>query len=254
MSDGPLSVLVKSLESLGIPSLSSLIACLAGAEEYKDFVSLVREFLPERERSILYRQTPQFQVAAFAQYFEDRYFPLDDPFKVGDVESYLDLTQGIPVILQGLSYDDYELIASDWREGYQLMTYLVESPYEEDRVALAEALSQYLPRELVEQIPPHANGLSPEELHRLLDGTKFQPLADWASMVWHDTGNFFLDTDYEEMWNQGRPPWNKETVQRLTQEWQQAERIGEEIYSLATWLEEDPPAHFAELLSFIQER
>lgn len=248
MSEGALSALAGRLRSLGVPLLSVLIARLEEAEDYEKFVALVKEFLPERERDILGETTPDRQVAAFATYFEDRYFPLDDRFKLGDVESYGDLTRSIPVIPQGLSYDDYNFIASDWRGGFQLMSYLVESPFGEERAALAEACEEYVPRELLERVP---EGLSPGELNRLLDGTPFKPLADWANIVWHDTGNFFLDTDVESLWSEGPPEWDRGIVEQLTTEWQQAERTQQEICDLAEWLEGDPPARFEELLNFI---
>jgi len=248
---GTLSILAGKLRSLGIPSLSALIARLEGAEEYDDFVALVREFLPEREQEILYESTPAQQVAAFASYFEDRYFPLDDSFKLGDVESYGDLTRCIPIIPLGLSYDDYQFMASDSRAGLQLMTYLVESPFGDERAALAEACEEHLPRNLIERVPEE--GISPGELRCLVD-TKYKGLALWADIVWHDTGNVFLDVDLEDLWSQGPPPWDREIVENLTRQWQQADRIHQQLFELVEWLEGDPPARFEELLNFILER
>jgi hypothetical protein len=252
VSDGTLSVLGQKLRSLGIPWLSVLISRLEEAGEYEDFVALVREFLPEREREILCESTPHMQIATFASYFEDSYFPLDDRFKMGDFESYGDLTRFIPVIPLGLSYDDYEMIASDWRGGFQLMTYLIENPFSEGRAALAEACEEYVPGRSLERVPEE--GFSPAELSRLLDGSQFKALVDWAWVMWHDTGNFFLDADYEELWNTPPPEWGKETVGNLTTQWHQAETTQQGIQELAERLEEDPPARFEELLSFILQR
>jgi len=251
VSDGPLSVLAGKLRSLGIPSLSVLIARLEGAEEYEAFVALVRKFLPEREGDILLQTTPQAQVAAFASDFQVRYFPLDYRFEIGDIEGYGELTWRIPVIPRGLSYDDYHWIASEWREGFQLMTYLVESPFGEERAALAEACEDCVPGYLLQQVPEQ--GFSPRELEHLLEGTKFIGLLHWANMVWHETGNFFLDIDYEELWS-APLEWDRGTVDWLTPQWHGAERIEEEVCNLAEWLEGDPPARFGELLNFILER
>jgi hypothetical protein len=250
--DGPLSVLAGRLRRLAVPSLSSLIAQLEGAEEYQEFAALVRELLPERELDILGMSTPEEQIAAFAQFFEDRYFPLDDSFKYGDVESYTDLTRGIPIVPLGLSYDDYHEITWDWREGYQLMTYLVQSPYDDVRASLAEACAEHVPEELLRQVPEE--GFSPGELHRLLDESPYRGLALWADIVWGNTGNVFLDTDLELLWQEGFPPWDRETVENLTREWQQAEVIQREVFDLAEWLEQDPAERFGELLNFILER
>lgn len=252
MPDGPLSVLAGRLRWLGVPSLSVLIGRLEGAEEYEDFVALVREFLPEREQEVLSESTPQSQVAVFASHFEVRYFPLDDSFKMGDIESYGDLTRFIPVIPLGLSYDEYQLMASDWRPGFQLLTYLVENPFGEERAALAEACQEYVSSSLLERVPE--KGLSPGELNRLTEGAQFKALADWARIIWHDTGNFFLDVDLEELWSGIPLSWDRETTDELTRQWQQAERIQQEILGLVEWLEQDPPARFEELLNFILER
>jgi len=89
--------------SLGPPSLSVLVARLGEMEEYEDFTALVREFLPEREEDILQNSTPASRMAAFASYFENRYFPIDDMIKIGELESYYELTRAIPTIVRGFS-------------------------------------------------------------------------------------------------------------------------------------------------------
>ena len=119
MSEELLQTLARRLNRHRIPSLTSLIARLEGEEEFREFVRLVREFLPEREADILSRESPVKQMQAFGDYFEDRYFPLDDVIW----EEYSDLVNYVPVRLQSVSYDEYEVISSDWRPGYQLLTY-----------------------------------------------------------------------------------------------------------------------------------
>ena len=253
--DGALLALTRRMLSLGPPSLSILIARLSEMEEYDDFVNIVKEFLPEREEEILHELTPAIQVAAFASYFEDRYFPLNDNLKLGEGESYYELTRSIPVIVKGLSYDDYQYIPSDWRPGFQLMTYLLEDPYEEGDapIALAEACQEHVPVELLQRVPE--GGLSLGEAHQLLDNTRYKALALWGDVMWFSTGNFFIDTDYEMLWGGGYgPDWDRETVENLTQQWQQSERIEQEVSDLADWLEEDLATRFEEILNFILER
>lgn len=251
--NGSLLVLAEKLRSLGLPSLSALIAQIGEIEEYHEFITIVREFLPEREKDILHNPTPASQIAAFASYFEDRYFPLEDNLKMGDIESYYDLIRGIPVSVYGISWDDYHEIASDYREGYQLMTYLIAAPYEGDaRIALAEACLQYVPQNLLEQVPE--GGIPPDEASRILDGTRYIALAHWGNILWSSTGNFFLDTCYEELWNEGLPEWSRGTVESLTRQWQQVENIQEEVFNFNTWLEEEPAARFEETLNFILEK
>ena len=254
--NGSLLALARKMRSFGPPSLSILISHLSEMEDYGDFVKLVKEFLPEREEDILHQLTPATQMAAFADYFEDRYFPLDDNIKLGEIESYFELTRGIPVIIRGISWDDYhEIATSDWRFGAQLIAYLIESPYEEGdaRIALAEACAEHVPVELLQRVPE--GGISPDEAHRILDNTPYKALALWADILCANTGNFFLDTDYEMLWSGGAlPEWDQETVEILTRHWQQANLIEQEIFDLYEVLEGDPTARFEEILNLILER
>jgi hypothetical protein len=235
---------------MGPPSLETLIAKLDEAEEYQEFLRIIREFLPEREAEILHEPTPDQQIRAFASRFEDRYFPLD----TGVEESYRDMIRGIPVVVMGLSYDDFHEGVSNWRPGFLLMTYLCQSGYDDEgtKVAQAEACLEHVPADLIRQAPD--GGLSPEEVHELFDDTPHKALANWADILYARTGNFFLDTDYETLWEGGFPDWDRETVEEFTRQWQQAEATYDEIGNLAGWLEEDPPARFAELIKIIRKR
>lgn len=249
----PLMVLAQKLLVRGIPSLSSLTAQISDAENYAQFINMVKTYLPEREQEILHEPTPMSQMARFGSYFEDRYFPLEESIKYGQFESYGDLTYRIPVVVMGFSYDDYHEV-HDWRPGALLMTYLIESPWEEDdiSVSMAEACVEHVPAALVERAGRIR--LSSEEAHRLLKGTKYEPLALWAHRLHYDTGNFFLDTDYEMLWNSIPPEWCPENVEELTRQWQQAEAHESKTGEFMEWLEEDLPGHFEELISFIEER
>jgi len=248
----PLLALAKKLLARRIPSLSSLVAQISDAENYAQFVQIVKTYLPEREQDILHESTPAAQIACFASYFEGRYFPLEETFKWGDVESYGDFTYRIPVVVMGFSYDDYHEI-HDWRPGAQLMTYLIESPWEDDiSVSLAEACEDHVPAALLERAGQIR--LSPGQARELLKGTKYQPLALWAERLCCDTGNFFLDTDWEMLWNSMPPGWDRDTVEELTRRWQQAELHESKTGDFMEWLEADLPGHFEELLTFIEER
>jgi hypothetical protein len=253
--DSPLENLGVKLKKLGPPSLSLLIALLQDAEEYRSFVSLVREFLPEEEREILRQSTPARQMSAFATHFQDRYFPLDGTFINGLAEGYSELTRRIPVIALGISWEDYHYMA-DFRPGYQLMTYLLAAPEGQDdeaRIPIGEACAEHIGADLLQRIPE--GGITREEAHRLLEGTPYEALAHWADILSWQTGNFFLDTAEEQLYEDAfYPEWDKGLVEQLTQEWLKAEKIEEEVGNLADWLENDPPAHFEELLNFILER
>ena len=258
--DGSLSALAQRLRSLGLPSLSVLIARLGDIEDYQAFLDIVREFLPEREAEILCNLTPATQVAAFANYFQDRYFPLQDHFREpesGIVESYSDFTRCIPVILRGISYEDYhDLATGNWRNGALISSLLIEDPYsegEETHIAIAEACLGLMTAELIQLVPE--GGISPEEAHRLLSDTEYEGLALWADQLHLSTNNFFFDTDYESFWSgYNEIDWNREMVESLTTEWQQADVIDEKVGQFFNWLEDDLEPRFRELLNFILER
>jgi hypothetical protein len=249
----PLLALAIKLHSRRIPSLSSLVAQISDAENYAQFVQMVKTYLPEREQDILHEPTPQSQIARFASYFEDRYFPLEDIFKIGDLEGYGEITYRIPVVVLGFSYDDYHEIF-EWREGALLMTYLVESPWdgEDENVSMAEECAEHVPAPLVERAGKVRLHL--DEAHELLKGTKYETLALWADRLHYNTGNFFLDTDYETLWGSMPPDWDPETVAELSKQMEQAEVHENKTGELMEWLEKDLPGHFEELVSFIEER
>lgn len=249
----PLMALAQKLLAQRMPSLSSLIAQISDAENFAQFVDMVKTYLPERAQEILHEPTPQSQVARFASYFEDRYFPLENFFKIGEVGSYEDITYRIPVVVMGLSYDDYHEVP-DWRPGAMLMTYLVPNPYEGEDilVSLAEACREHIPDALIQRAGQCR--LSPEDAHKLLKGTKYEPLALWADRLHFCTENFFLDTDYEMLMNSIFPDWSPENVKELTRLWKQAEVLENKTVEFMDWLEEDLPARFEELVTFIEER
>lgn len=256
MSQGPLEALNRQLDKFRVPSLSILLARFNSLEEFEEFLRLVRELLPEREGDILSNPEPHKQISAFMSYFADRYFPLEENLVIDTEEEYALLTRCIPIIPRGVGGETYnqELPTEVFRTGLQLMAYLVESPYavEDVRIPLAEICEEYVPRELLQRV---GAGYDLEELRWRLDGTKYSPVALWAGIIWHDTGNTFMDIDIESegyLWE--APEWGKEVVDGLTLEWQAADRMEEEVMNFADWLEGDPPARFEEIVDFIERR
>jgi len=229
------------------------MARVGESQEYEDFAALVREFLPEWERDILGHSTPVGQMAAFMSRFQDRYFTLGE-WVLEMAEGYSDFTHQIPVQIMGISWDDYHSIPTDYRPGLQIMTYVLEDPYEEEdgaRVALAEACAEDVSPELLERVPQ--GGLPVAEAHRLLEGTPYAGLMHWADVLVQDTGTHFFDMTDEEA-SYYPLGWGRETGEELTRQWALADRIHQSIMQLAEWLEEDPPAHLGEILDFIEKR
>lgn len=247
----PLQALADKLRQLGPPSLTTLIARLSQGEDYEEFVRLIREFLPEREAEIRQETAPASQMAKFASYFQDRYFPLDHFLQSGDAEAYADLVNGIPVVVQSVGSEDYEDIASNWRDGYQLLTYLPENPWSDERpVSLAEACLDIVPKELLERVP---EPLSIQEMHDIFDNTPYKAAAVWADIINLATNNVFLDTDWDYLSYSNRPEWVRDEVEGLTREWQQGERLWGEVVELVKLIETDPKKHFAKITEYIIE-
>jgi hypothetical protein len=254
--DGPLAILGKKLLLLCPPCISDIIGQLEGVEDYPYFVKLVKEFLPEREKDILGARTPALQLATFATYFEDRYFPLHPSLKDGMAEGYADLTNSIPVIMQSIGYEDYHELPENARPGLLLLTYLLEVPYLEDdatRISLGEGCAELVPHALLEKIPE--KGFTDNQCQELLNGTRFEALAHLSLILQRGTNNFFLDIDYDDLYSGMQPPdWDREDVEELTKQWRQADNMWINIGKLADWIEKDPTINFEDILYFMLQK
>jgi hypothetical protein len=261
----PLLELGRLLLSLAAPpSVTDLISQLDEAEEYQQFIDIVRQFVPEEANNIFGRSSPEEKIGAFAQVFSGRYFQLDDRFIEGDVEGYRDLVGAIPVIVMGMSFDDYHEIAHDGRQGVQMLAYLLADPYEPGetchaympraeqgaRLALYDSLRQFMPQDVLDRVLE--GGLSDDDAQRIFTTSRFKHVALFSQMVNCCTGNFFLDTDYDLLCQGDYPEWDAETVAEFTQQWLEAERIQNEVYAFCEWLEQDPVKHFEEVLYFME--
>ncbi|GAI32901.1 unnamed protein product, partial [marine sediment metagenome] len=235
----PLEGLREKLRNARPPSISILLGVFRNVETYNDFVNLVREYLPEREKEILEKPTPHEQMACFASHFEDRYLPLHPSFKDGYCEDdYYELLREIPIIVMGFSWEDYHELDSA-RLGAQLMSYLFESPiqgYDEgERVALVDGFAPEYQRE-AQRVP--TNGITLDTAKRILKGKKWLGLRNWAQYIYQDTGNWFLDTDQEMRYSGMQNDWDKETVEAMSKEWLQAITFYDKMMEFAGWLED----------------
>jgi hypothetical protein len=221
---------------------------------YADFVRLVKEFLPEKEHEILNRPALEQQIASFAGYFEDRYFPLPFFFREEEAEEYSDLTESMPLIAMGFGYQEYDDLVQNGNGGAGLMTYFFSQPYGDQgaRIALGEACQEYVSAELLQRIPE--TGFTTEELHLLLDGTAYSALALWGDLINLATGNDFLDTDEEMMSNSVLPDWTRENVEYFTRQWAEAEEKQGLTYAMAEQFEKNPSQYFQEVVDFIDQR
>jgi len=254
-SNTPLEGLREKLLNARPPSISILLGVFRNAETYNDFVKLVREYLPEREREILEKPTPHEQMACFASHFEDRYLPLEPHFRDGMCEDdYYELLREIPVMVMGFGWEDYHDL-NNARLGAQLMSYLFESPlegYDEgERVALVDGFAPEYQRE-AQRVP--ANGITLDAAKRIFKGKKWVGLRNWACYIYQDTGNWFLDTDNEMRYSGGMiNDWDKETVEAMSREWLQAQAFYDKMMEFAGWLEDEKEGltRFRQTIDFI---
>lgn len=255
----PLAILAERL-MIGPPSVGVLIDMLEQSEYVQAFLELVREYLPEHEREIM---TGDFSNRAlrFCQLFGAKYFELDyDLIECGD-DDLAELVYSIPIRPQGLGYEQYHNFEY-MPDPMILMLSLVASPWaepegEEDaaRVPLLEKVADLVGPELTEQIPK--KGWEPAELHRRLDGTKYQPIASFADWVWQDTELVILDYDWENCgcgFGGELIDWSRETVDALTEQEPKIKEFWDSINHMDDWLRDSPQANFGELLDFLLEK
>lgn len=252
---GPLLTLARKLQSVRPRSLSMLLSRFVDIDDYKEFVRIVKEFLPERELEILRLSSCSEQIAAFYNHFGIRYFPLDEAVPdMAEEDDYEFFVYRIPVQLMGTGYEDYHEITEDyWRDGIRLLTYLSTCPYvgeAEARIPLGVACLAHVPAALLQRVPE--GGWEPGELHRLLDGTDYEGAACWADILNQNTGTGFLDVSRNDEECCEMPFWDREEVECLTLKWQWAELIQSSVYNLVDWLELDMPKHFREIIDYLE--
>jgi len=250
----PLEGLREKLRNARPPSISILLGVFRNFETYNDFVNLVREYLPEREKEILEKPTPHEQMACFASHFEDRYLPLHPSFRDEMCEDdYYELLREIPVMVMGFGWEDYHEL-NNARLGAQLMSYLFESPlegYDEgERVSLIDGFTPEYQSE-AQRVP--AGGITLDTAKRILRGKRWVGLRNWAQYIYQATGNWFLDTDDDMRYSGMQNDWDKGTVEAMSKDWREAEDRYNKMMEFAGWLEDEKEglARFKQTIDFI---
>ena len=252
----PLQVLADRL-TVGPPSIAALIDLLDEGEYIQMFVELVREYLPEHEREIMVGALGD-RASRFCQLFGNKYFELEEDMLDMAEETIAMLVHEIPVRLMGLGYEDYHEFES-MADGMVLMLALVANPWiepEEDeeaaRIPLLERVAEMVGKEIAEIIPKE--GWQLKELHDRLDGTQYAPVAAFADWVWQSTGLALLDNCYEQMgcgWGGVNIPWDRETVEDLTEQWPKVREFWDGINHIEDWLRDKHQANYGELVNFL---
>ena len=243
------------------PSLRELVTLVGYADDYAWFAGLVRRLFPNEAEAALAAPGIRRRVDRFVQLFQERHFPLYASF----LDYYLDegeeppwtwLRRGIPFELMGFGYDGLHEMWNGYRDGLSAMTLLVrpaDAYYEGPdgiRVAWLESAAERIPQETLLRIPQ--GGIPLEDLTGALNETGFEGVANAASWVIAETGNFFLDACYEDGNYDGFcDPWDDDIIEEGTKEWRKASALMDSVTTLADWLEEDLPGRFAEMLDFV---
>lgn len=251
---GPVAALATRLRGAFPPSLQGLLSALEDGQQLLGFIDLVETYLPERRAEILAIPGESGRMAAFANHFADRYFPLRPMLQ--DAEDldfgYRDLLATIPFIPRGISWDDLEEPQIIWPPmravGCLAIQSIVEDIGSGIGVAWLDACEGYLRPATLARI---ASGYTVPELWYLLEGTWAEGAAWLARCLSRGTANYFLDNDEDSV---GGAPWDPETVASATSEWLEGERIMHQVEELAEWLDEAPDRRFNELLDFLEQR
>ena len=91
-----------------------------------------------------------------------------------------------------------------------------------------------------------------DRLTEALKETRFEGATLACSWIFAETGNFFLDHNYDDGWYDGyADPWEDDIIAEGTAEWRRARAHMEPVQKLTDWLEEDLPSRFAQMLNFV---
>lgn len=239
----PLSLLAAKLIT-GPPSVAALLDLLGNADYVSEFLNLIREFIPDRERDIMSQITTSERIERFCHFFGNQYFPLEDVYGYAfDDFSLGDFLHHIPVQLMGFSYDDYSQF-SDYRDSFVLLLSLVESPFvDNERIPILERVKEILNKGIVSLIPE--NGWSLEYIRKKFEGSQYQGVVAFANWIHQDTGCWQLDANYTEY---GEELWSHHVVNGLTEQWPRVVEFQNQMQKMYEWLEEDMEGNFKILL------
>ena len=266
------------------PKISAAIRKLNYGDNAKDrawFEDLLRQTVPERAWEILQLDDEWQQVLSFAVRFKVDHFPLCEEYVEMQIEwrqeepdyeyeeggPYGILREGIPFQLMGFTWDELHAMW-DWnqrRNGLPALALLPTVPqdeadatYEYDefvgmRQAWLESAAATIPEETLRRIPE--GGITLERLEKAVKGTHLEAAHLAGKWFYGMTGTFFLDNFIDQdSFNGYSDPWDEDTIEYATREWEKAKDIIGQVEKLTTWLEEDLPERFEQMLDLILER
>ena len=225
-----------NLTCANIPPLSFLLLADRLAELYE----MVFPDRPEWLSGEVVDWEDETEVAAAVERFLGRVsalFPVHDDIWDVDLEVVEWRLYEIPVIPMG--YDEWYDGWDDLKEPASYLLHMRYSRRDED--------SPYLRDEFADQYPDHQTPRYLES-HRLVEALRqmalpepLDALPDLIEMLDHSTGNSFLDVgELSLAEGGGYPPWNREDVEWLAEEWQKAKPILDRIHRLLDWQNSTP--------------
>lgn len=180
------------------------------------------------------------EVAAAVERFLGRVstlFPVHDDIWDVDLEVVEWRLYEIPVIPMG-----YDIWHDEWEDLKEPAPYLLHMRY-----SRRDEDSPYLRDEFADLYPDHQTPryLEPhrlvETLRRLKLPEPLDALPGLIEMLDHNIGNSFLDVgELSLAEGGGYPPWNREDVEWLAEEWQKAKPTLERIHRLLDWQNSTP--------------
>ena len=246
------------------PSLRELAVIVGYADDYAWFAGLARRLLPDEAEAVLSAPDVRTRVQRFVRLFSERHFPLYAPYfefflDYGDEPPWSWMRRGIPFHLVGFDYDDLHELWDGYRDGLAALVLPVwpaDSFFDGPdglRTAWLESAAKRIPQETLLRIPQ--GGIPLAAFAEAVKGTQFEGAAQACSWVFAETGNFFLDHNFEDGNYEGFcDPWDDEIITEGTREWRRADALIDSVCKLTDRLEEDLPGRFAEMLDFILPR
>ena len=263
------------------PRITVVIRKLHRGDNAQDrawFEELLRQTVPEQAWEILQLDNGWDQILSFAARFRTNHFPLSEEHlqiqadwrqeepEVEDEEGgpYSLLREGIPFELMGFTWDERHIMWDQTKNGLSALALLpavpeneVDASYDYDefqglRQAWLESAADLIPAETLRRIPE--GGIPLKRLEEAVRGTPMEAAHLAGRWIYGMTGTFFLDESFPEEFNGYSDPWDDEIIEYGTQEWQKAKVILDQVDQLTTWLEEDLPERFGQMLDLILER
>lgn len=216
---------------------------------YGDFRQLTLTYLPEKAEEI-FAKPYAGRPSAFIEFFSDKYFPLWDTWN--DEGAYRHLMWSMP--FETFGYDpDNASAPCDMALEVVLAHSLIENSMGENNEHLDWLKAQDFGPDGPNQIDiARAHPRRSEELKKVLEGTAYAFLAEFAAWTWWDTGNGLLDF-YDEGGAQF-PSWSDEEVQGGIQAFAECKEFWERESKFFAWLKEDPRGHYHELVEAIESK